>query len=473
MFARSCGAAGSRREGEPHPDEDPSKVRRLDLASQLLDDGGETPKAPLAEGSEARPAGDEHNDDLRAIAKKQMEMIERQSRMFEQQQFMMFQMFEELRQSKAAAAPTALAVPFVPAAEVAAAPQPKAPSLGSVLAGSGSDAIIMDDLNRAACAVLPKELKATGEQTACVNGAAATLRKEFNLLLNSEEKISALKNRQELANKEKAVPGLKPYASPYRECPSADEVSPMAGTTITIVVDEGLSHSEVRELLHHRTVSLTASIDLAIEKHRHDGLVKQTSLATFLTEVKAKMSAHALCTKKYIECLEAPENLVLTDPDAGYTLAARTYQRVVKEMAEERVKRAKAKEKEEAKIAKAKEEVMNMSPEQVLEAKFKEIAKAAAKPSHSPTKNGQSPGAARGQNGKNGAKGGQKQKAKQGKGQPQPKGSGKGKSQPAKGKAKGKGKSSGGKGSAPGGKPFWQQKGKGKGKGSPPKSSWQ
>ncbi len=81
---------------------------------------------------------------------------------------------------------------------------------------------------------------------ACIRSVAAAFKKNFQNLLGYEQK------RQEAANEEKHATGLKPYTTPYKDCPSADEISKYAGKTISIVVPEETKCEEARKLLFHR-----------------------------------------------------------------------------------------------------------------------------------------------------------------------------------------------------------------------------
>ncbi len=253
-------------------------------------------------------------------------------------------------------------------------------------------------------------------------------------------------------------------------------MSKYSGKTISIVVPEGTSCEELRQLLYYRNISLTAECDLQVENLRKERLIAETALEGFLVEVKVKMTSNALNVKQFTQCLDAPAGLLEPSMDDGYNEAVKAYKSIVKDVANERSKKDLAIKKEAEKAEKLKKEALSMSAEEVLERKFKEIANKASE-----SKNGSTPRAAGGlkQNQPkkkgNGAQGPHKGK---GKGQSQDASKGKGKGQNPKGKGKSKSKAggkNGGKGSSSGGLPFWQQKGKGWSKGAAPKGKgkWQ
>ncbi len=153
-----------------------------------------------------------------------------------------------------------------------------------------------------------------------------------------------------------------------------------------------------------------------------------------------------LCVLRSIRhFVKVPPGLVLCDDDPGYMLAVKSYTDLVKNQAIERRKRDLEKDKQELKTEKLEKTVMDMPPEQVLEAKFAELVAKAPK-----SKNGLTPGAAQGQNQNKGKGKGKSKKNDKGKS----KGKGKGKSQS---KGQGKGGKSGSDKSAT---PFWRQGGK-------------
>jgi hypothetical protein len=305
--------------------------------------------------------------------------------------------------------------------------------------------------------------KLTADDHKAITEVSAEFRKSLNGMLNSEQKLEALKSRQESLNKSEIPAGMKPYSDPWT-IPSLDLEAAWAGTSLSIPVPGGTTLGELRELLYIKYHSLLAAVDIEIWTHRKAELAKDTSFNRYLQEIRSKTHAAALGLKKFTEGVEAPPGLLERPDDAVYAAAAKKFATMVNDMAHERAKTSRDKQKELEKREKEKDKVLNMSAEEVLEAKFKTIAE---KFNTSKTKNGLSPGATPGHNAAQSS----------GKGTAAPKSHGKGKGKPGKGRSEkgkpGKGKSDKGagkgkgpnkqKGYEPLGKPFWQQKGKGKG----------
>lgn len=304
--------------------------------------------------------------------------------------------------------------------------------------------------------------KLTHDEHKALTEVSSEFKKGLHSLMNCEERLNALKKRQELLNEEKMPPGLKPYCQPWTAA-SLDEKASMANTTISIVVPEAATLGELRELLYIRYHSLLAAIDLEVWTHRRKALKEETSFASFTEQLKCKLHAAALGVRKFTETVAAPPGLLNNNDDATYSAAVKNYTEIVKDMAHDRAKRQAQQKKEEERKTKEVEKVANMNAEELLDKRFKEIARKVVeetspqKNKKDKQKNGVSPGAAPGHN----------QTGK--KVTPKPKGKGKGKGKEQK-KGKGKGK---GNASEQSGKPFWQQKGKGKGKGKAQKGkSW-
>jgi hypothetical protein len=231
---------------------------------------------------------------------------------------------------------------------------------------------------------------------------------------------------------------------------------------LNIVVPANTTLGEMRELLYLKYNSLLAAVDIEIWTHRRSVLAKETSFNSYIQEVRSRTSLAALGLKKYTSTVEAPPGLIDTQDDAVYTTAAKRFAQMVQEMARERDKRSREKQKELEKRQKDKDKVLNMSAEEVLESKFRQIAENIKSPKK--PKNGTTPGGASGHNPNpapwNNGKG-------KGKGSGKSKGNGKGKSKNEQnGKGKGKGKA---KGSQPSEQPFWRTKGNGKGNKAAPK----
>jgi hypothetical protein len=294
------------------------------------------------------------------------------------------------------------------------------------------------------------EAKASADQLKEIRSAAADFKERLHKLMNVEEKLDVIKEKQTKLNEGGQPSGIKPYAAPW-EFAAMDEDAALAGKSITIPVPEGTTRAELRKLIWNKYHSLTAMIDIEILESRKVELQENSSLDSFIAAVSAKVHKAELGIEKYTELVKAPPGLVKPASDDPYFHeAAKCYAGLVRAKAEERRKRDIEKDKERAKLAKAKEEAEKMTPDQVVEAKFKALLKDTKLGGKQ--KNGLSPGGAQGQN-PNQAKGKGKGKGKK------PKGKGKGKE---KGKGKGKGKSKESKGSDV---PFWKKGWKGNGKG--------
>lgn len=312
-----------------------------------------------------------------------------QQRIMEQQQAMFMQMLEKV--TSASASSSMAATTSVLQGTVAEA---KAEKLSSLLHGS----IEIDEERLAAASVvaLGKRDKATDAQMVCVKTVAATFRKDLNLLLNAEFRLESLKAKQVTLNEGGVPAGVKPYKPP-NDYEVAEGQSPHAGTTINIVIPDEATQSEVREILYLKCLSLTSAVDIDIENLRKAELSKKTSLSSFLVEVKAKLLADAKCAKKFSSSIDAPAELLESDQDAvrrqcGRTMLSRGSW-LPREPAVNPPRR-----KMQTKSRGGREKVANLTPEQVLEEKFKQIMEktVASKASFAQTKNGVSPGAARG-----------------------------------------------------------------------------
>ncbi len=302
----------------------------------------------------------------------------------------------------------------------------------------------------------------TAEQLKAIKKAGGETKDRVHTLMNAEEKLATLKERQEQLNQGRIPPGMKPYSAPWT-IPSLDEKYSRAGTALSISIPEDSTLGEAREILYTKFHSLMASIDIEIWSNRQAALVTETSFEHFVEHARSLMHMSALGLEKWTASIKAPPGLLLQrTEDEGYLAAVREYQNLVSAAARSRAARdlekSKAAEKKEKEVKKA----LEMTAEQVLEAKFREIANrvqgttSPKKTQPQPkSKNGSTPGEAQGHN---------QQKAGKGKGkgkvQNQSKGKGKG-----KGEVKGKSK---GKSSRPElgvyVQPFWRKGGKGKGK---------
>lgn len=429
-----------------------------------------------------RASGQDHQASLEMMMDKMMEMQMRQAEMFQNsmnaQQSMFQQMMTEFVTKDRADAET---VPPHPLAFPSLAAGTATPVIArnntlSELADKGSfDA---KEWETAAAAQQKKSPPATIGQSKAIKSVGSDFRTKLHQLLNAEDKLQQLKDRQALLNDGKPAAGIKPYSQPW-DFPSMDEPSSHQGKSITIVVPNDYTHAETRELLYYRYHSLLAAIDLEIWNHRKDSVKCSSSFESFVTAVKTQLHAESVGLEKYTSLVEAPPGLTSFCDEAGYEAALKQYSSMVKEMATERATRDRAKKRDQEKLAKEAKRIEDMTPDEVLEAKFKDIAnkihgnkKQGPKP-----KNGGTPGAAPGQNQAKTMTGNNKKES------PPPKGKGKGKGKENKGKGKGKtkgnstdkGKGKGkGQGSSGSGDAFWRRKPQGGSKGSHPKKKvWQ
>lgn len=293
----------------------------------------------------------------------------------------------------------------------------------------------------------PKQ-QPTADQWKEIRAITAEFKDKLHKFMNVEEKLESIKNKQSLLNEEKRPPGLKPYAAPW-EYTAMDEVSSLAGQNISIPVPEKTTCAELRQLLWNTYHSLTAAVDIEILTGRRDELQKDSSMKSYLQELRAKLHADALGVEKYTAVVKVPPDVLPgKDDDPCYIAAVKRYTDLVSNKAAERRKKDLEREREERKTERLKKTVLEMTPDQVIESKIKELV------DKTKTNNGQTPGAAQGHN--------QKSKGK-GKGTSKQSDKGKGK---GKGKSPDKGKGKGGKnGSKGSGKLFWRQGGKGATKG--------
>lgn len=394
----------------------------------------------------------------------QQQMMQQQQQM-QQQQLMFVSMMERIGGGLASLIPQAAA------AAVQTAASSHGPAIAAALPPSGSgstrqkttfrDLVTRSDVTDEEWDIASSPLKnhrATGEQMAAIATAGSELKSKLHLLMNAGEKLDHLKDRQVALNSGNIPTGMKPYKAPW-QIPSLDEESPFAGKAITINIPAGATHNEARETLYMQYHAVLAGIDIDVFTHRKEQLSKDTSLQHFIQEVRATLTAKAHGIDKFTSAVSAPPGLLESaDEEAGLAAAVRHYRNTVKSMATERAKRDEAQKKEEDRKKKELQRASELTPDQVVEERFRAIATNIMKES----KNGTSPGAARGQNQGNGK--GKSKTTKQ-----QPKGKGKGKD---KGKSKGKGKAAPqgkGKGNPKGSKgseqPFWRKGGGGKAKG--------
>ncbi len=110
--------------------------------------------------------------------------------------------------------------------------EPPAPKVEKLMLASRWDD---ENWNAALKAALERKIHATAEQLRAFSCWSGELRSRLHFLLNSEDKLQQLKHRQDLLDKGKVPPGMKPYQTPWF-IPSLDEKSKDGGQSVTITV---------------------------------------------------------------------------------------------------------------------------------------------------------------------------------------------------------------------------------------------
>jgi hypothetical protein len=98
-----------------------------------------------------------------------------------------------------------------------------------------------------AARLLNKNEQPTAEQLSAVRAVGAELKQKLHSLMNAEEKLEGLKERQAVLSKNdlpKCPPGMKPHKAP-KDFPSLDFESKFASTPLVINIPAG----DVREIL--------------------------------------------------------------------------------------------------------------------------------------------------------------------------------------------------------------------------------
>jgi hypothetical protein len=80
-----------------------------------------------------------------------------------------------------------------------------------------------------------QKAKPTHDQQKIIRAAAAEFKEKLHKLLNVEQKLESIKEKQTVLNEEKTPPGIKPYAQPW-DYSCMDEICNLSGKSITIPV---------------------------------------------------------------------------------------------------------------------------------------------------------------------------------------------------------------------------------------------
>lgn len=189
-----------------------------------------------------RASGGEHQASMELMMDKMMEMQMKQAEMFQQtmnaQQSMFQQMMTEfIMKEKVDAdtvAPLPLAQQLLGAAGsgigVTPAPAPRSNVL-SELADRGS--FNAKEWETAAAAQLKKTPPASNGQIKAIKSVGSDFRTKLHQLLNAEDKLQQLKDRQVLLNDSKPAAGIKPYSQPW-DFLSIDEPSSHQGKVLPL-----------------------------------------------------------------------------------------------------------------------------------------------------------------------------------------------------------------------------------------------
>lgn len=96
-------------------------------------------------------------------------------------------------------------------------------------------------------------------------------------------------------------------------------------------------------------------------------------METYLQVARAKLHAASFCIEKYTSSIKVPLGLVFPDSDPGFKVAVECYADLLEAKAAERMKHDILKEREASKKEKLRKAALEPSPEEVLEAKSREI----------------------------------------------------------------------------------------------------